>query len=92
MYLSHPVRRMRDDPLPDEHVTLVIAFEEDGDRQAVADVVAEHDGDIERELQFADWAVRVPETAVAELCEVAGIERIETDNTLRLGPDVGQTE
>lgn len=84
MYLSHPVRRMREDPLPDEDVTLVVEFEDDADREAFADVVEDADGEIERDLRFADVAVRVPETAVADLCAVDGVERIETDNTLEL--------
>lgn len=82
MYLSHPVRRMRDDPLPDESVTLVVELADESAREPFLDAVAAYDGTVDRDLQFADLAVRVPESAVADLCEIEGIERIETGNTL----------
>lgn len=86
MYLSHPVRRMRRDPIAGETATLVITLSEEGTPQTITETVADHDGSVERELQFADLAVQVPETAVASVCELPGIERIETTNTLLQTP------
>ena len=86
MYLSHPVRRMRDDPIAGETVTLVIEVSTDDSRDAVEQVVDDVGGSVERELQFADFAVRVPETAVERMCDLPGIERIETGETLSQAP------
>jgi hypothetical protein len=86
MYLSHPVRRMRDDPIAGETATLVVELSEPHRREAVEALVAEHDGSVRGELRFADLAVSVPEPAVASLCDLPGIERIETTDTLSQVP------
>lgn len=90
MYLSHPVRRMREDPFEDESVTLVVEFDAEADsertREAIEALAEEHGGEIERDLRFADLAVSLPETAVADLCAVDGLARVETDRTLSLSP------
>lgn len=77
---------MRRDPVAGETVTLVIEVSEEGSPAAIVETVADHGGSVERQLQFADLAVRVPETAVASVCELPGIERIETTNTLSQTP------
>ena len=41
MYLSHPVRRMRDDPVPDARVELVVTAAADGDRAALASAISQ---------------------------------------------------
>lgn len=86
MYLSHPVRRMRDDPIAGETVTLVIELSEEGSTDDIRRVVVDAGGSVERELAFADLAVSVPEKAVATLCDQPGIARIETDETISRSP------
>lgn len=90
MYRSHPVRRMREEPFEGESVTLVVEFDADGDTQATREAIEaladEHGGAIECDLRFADLAVSLPETAVADLCALDGLARIETDRTLSLSP------
>ena len=84
MYVSHPVRRVRDDPNADETVSLVVEpVGEDAD--AIESAVAGHGGTVERRLQLGSLKVRVPEPAVSDLCERDDIARIETANTLGLG-------
>lgn len=92
MYLSHPVRRMRDDPLSDEEASLVVEPDEsmtaDDLRAAVADV----GGTVDAELEFDCYLVRLPETAVADLCAVEGLDRVETADTISLGVEPGAEE
>ncbi|WP_224268236.1 hypothetical protein [Haloprofundus salinisoli] len=91
MYLSHPVRRMRDDPIDGEEVTLVVELGDGADRDALESTVRTGGGAVERDLQFRAVLVRVPESAVASLCELDGLARIETGETLSLGVDEDAT-
>ncbi|WP_430638976.1 hypothetical protein [Haloferax volcanii] len=81
MYLSHPVRRMRDDPLDDEVAALRVEPADDA-RAALESRVESLGGSLERELQFGGIVVSLAESAVSDLCELDGIERIETVDTL----------
>ncbi|ELK45460.1 hypothetical protein G3A49_16535 [Haloferax volcanii] len=81
MYLSHPVRRMRDDPLDDEVAALRVEPDDDA-RAALESRVESLGGSLERELQFGGIVVSLAESAVSDLCELDGIERIETVDTL----------
>ncbi|UVE50350.1 hypothetical protein KU306_00100 [Haloferax larsenii] len=82
MYLSHPVRRMRDDPFDDELAELRIEPTDDEARTKLDERVSDLGGTVERELQFGGVVVSIPEPDVASLCELDGIERIETVDTL----------
>ncbi|SNR50400.1 hypothetical protein [Halorubrum vacuolatum] len=88
MYLSHPVRRIRDDPDPDATVALVIELTGDGDAtehdplESLSVAVADDGGRIVRDLGFDCHLVVVPEPTVETLCALDGIERIETDATV----------
>ena len=89
MYLSHPVRRMRDDPFADQTATLVVELDaaERSDLDATLDEV---DGAFERELQLGSYLVSMPETRVDAFCEMDGLARVETANTLGLAIDDGE--
>jgi hypothetical protein len=83
MYLSHPVRRVRDDPVEGESVTLLVrAADEDG-VEDLAERLADL-GTVENRLRFATVKVTVPQPAVAAVCELPGIEAIETAKTLAM--------
>jgi hypothetical protein len=93
MYLSHAVRTIRDDPMADESVALVVTLADDPardesadstDRETLEATVAALGGEVVADLQFSAVHVRLPEPAVADLCALDGIERIETAETLRL--------
>jgi len=96
MYLSHPVRRLRDDPGGGE-VSLVVELEASGDDdndvpEGLDATVADADGTVERSLGFDCWLITVPETAVEQLCELDAVTRIETAATLDLGVDDDSTK
>lgn len=76
---------MRDDPIQGEQTVLLIEFA-DSNAAAVEEIVEEYDGELDRNMQFVDVAAAVPEEAVASLCELDGIERIETGDTLEQTP------
>lgn len=84
-YLSHPVRRIRDEPVEGARVELVV---EPGDiaADALTSTVKQLSGTIVRELQFDCYLIDLPETAVDELCELDGLVRIETAETLSVAP------
>lgn len=89
MYLSHPVRRMREDP-SDEAASLVVEL--DGDADRLRTVVADADGSVDRELGFDCWLVTVPQRGIDDLCELDGVARIETAATLDVGVDDDSTK
>lgn len=91
MYLSHPVRRMRDDP-GQGGVTLVVELGSADAEEALQDVVDTAGGTVEAELGFECWQIRVPETGLEALCELDGVVRIETTATLELGVDDDSTK
>ena len=91
MYLSHPVRRMRDDPVPDARVELVVTAAADADREALASAIEGTDAEVLDQLRFGGIRVACPETAVADICALDGIESIETAATRDLaGGDAGE--
>jgi len=91
MYLSHPVRRMRDDPGEGE-VSLVVELDDAEDAAAsLRRAVEDAEGTVEKELEFDCWLVRVPETAVSSVCELPAVVRIETEATLDVGVDDDST-
>ncbi len=89
MYLSHPVRRIRDGPTEGETVTLRITA---ADETAVDELVDRLDdiGVVEERLRFGGIRMTLPQTAVSDVCSLDGIESIETGNTLTI--DVEETE
>lgn len=91
MYLSHPVRRMRDDP-GDGEVALVVELETAEAKNALRDVVDDAGGAVEEDLGFDCFQIRVPERAIAALCEIEDVVRLETTATLELGVDDDSTK
>lgn len=89
MYCSHPVRRMREDPIPDEAADLVVELDEGGTLGDLAGAVDDVDGEVVEELEFDSYRVVVAEAQVDTLCEaLAGVAaRVETAGTLSLGAD-----
>lgn len=89
MYLSHPVRRMREDP-DDREESLVVEI--DGSASALHDVVDDAEGDVKRELPFDCWLVSVPEAAIDSICGLEAVVRVETAATLDVGVDDDSTK
>lgn len=91
MYRSHPVRRLCEDPRPDESVTLVVELAESADAASLERALAQLGGRVEAENRFS-YAVSLPQTAVADLCDRDDLlARVETDNTISLGLDADAT-
>ncbi|WP_237560456.1 hypothetical protein [Halolamina rubra] len=86
MYLSHPVRRMRDDP-GESTVGLVVELDDDADPEPLRETIAAADGEVVDDLDFGCWLVRLPEAGVDDLCSLEGVVRVETDATLERGVD-----
>ena len=87
MYRSHPVRRLCEDPAPDESVTLVVELADDADAESLTRAVSDLGGRVETENRFSH-TVSLPQAAVADLCERDDLLlRVETANTISLGLD-----
>ncbi|WEL22855.1 hypothetical protein [Halorhabdus sp. BNX81] len=85
MYVSPAVRSIREHPAEDESVTLLVRAADDV--TAIRDRIETVGGTIEESLEFETLAVSVPQTAVGAICEIDGIESIETDRTLTIDAD-----
>jgi hypothetical protein len=95
-YLSHPVRRMCEEPVEGEDVSLRVTAAADTDPEAPAGRLDEV-GTVQERLRFGAFRVTVPQPRLDALCAVGGIEAIETANTLGVdagdaGEDVGSGE
>ncbi|WP_458190466.1 hypothetical protein [Haladaptatus sp. NG-WS-4] len=89
-YVSRPVRSIRDEPRPDESVTLLLRLA-DASPERVGERVETLGGDVDAKLEFDTLRVVVPETSVADLCGFDGLDAIETAATLDVGAgDAGE--
>lgn len=83
MYLSHPVRCLRDNPAEDETVLLRIIATDETAADRLATQVDEF-GTVDERLRFAGLLVTLPQQRVEEICALDGIDSIETANTLKM--------
>lgn len=90
MYLSHPVRRIREDPIAGESVSLVIESDPETETAEIVDALEELDIDVEQQLQFGAIRVTVEQETVDRVCEFDGITSIETAAVLGTGGDAGE--
>lgn len=89
MYLSHPVRRMREDPIDGVDVRLVVtATDEDQIPRLESELAAV--GENVEQLPYGSLEVTVAEADVAAVCDLAGVESIETADTVGIGGDAGE--
>lgn len=89
MYLSHPVRRLREDPVTGEDVTLVVELG-DCSAEELAETVESLGGEVEAELRFDSYRVRLAQESVDEFCELEGLATVETDGAVGYGGDAGE--
>jgi hypothetical protein len=89
MYLSHPVRRMREAPVEGEEAALIV---EAGDRSVddLATAVEDAGATVEAHLQFDSLRVTLPQERIDALCSVEGIASITTDDAVGIGGDAGE--
>ena len=86
MYLSHPVRRLRDDPTDGETVTLRITAVDDAAADDLTDRLDDI-GVVEERLRFGGIRMTLPQAQVEDVCALDGIESIETGNTFTIDAD-----
>ena len=91
MYRSHPVRRLCEDPHPDESVTLVVELADGADAdegaESLSHAVTDLGGRVESENRFS-YTVSLPQSAVGDFCDRDDLlVRVETANTISLGLD-----
>lgn len=85
-YLSHPVRRIREEPIEGQRVTLRVTVADEGSVDEVADALDER-GAVEERLRFRALRVTVDQEAVAAVCELPDLAAVETANTLSMDAD-----
>lgn len=91
MYVSRPVRAIRDEPVPEESASLAVTVADDEGAAAIRETVADAGGEVVAERQFGTLVVTVPEPAVAALCDCPGIETVETTAAIGIEPgDAGE--
>ena len=88
-YVSHTVRSLRRDPIPGETVRLVLTpAEADPDEgsatpaEEVAEAVESLGGEVVRELQFGRLLVTVEQSELDAVCDLDGVDAVETDAVL----------
>jgi hypothetical protein len=101
MYLSHPVRRMREDPVDGEELTVIVRVAAQGPDGGVGEVTDEAiervidnieaaGATVEDSLRFGSLRVRLSQDQIDDICEISDIASIETDNTIGLSGDAGE--
>lgn len=86
-YVSHPVRRVRDDPEPGETVDLVVRVADDADPDAVADALRELGAEGVEDRGLGAITAQVPQEAVPGLCERRDLASVETTDVLSMHLD-----
>ncbi len=89
MYLSHPVRRMRKDPIEGEAVVLIVTAE-DGQRDALEAAIEGLDANVTDRLQFGALRVETEQQRIDEICELSGIDSLKTEDAVGIGGDAGE--
>jgi alkyl hydroperoxide reductase subunit AhpC len=79
-----PVLGISDDPVAEESATLLLRLDE-ADMETTTARVEDLGGEVDAELEFETLRVVLPEPAVTDLCELDGLESIETDATIQMG-------
>lgn len=90
MYLSHPVRRMREDPEEGEDVVLAVTAIEESDVVDVAAAIDRAGGTVDEQLRFGTLQVAVRQERLDQICAIEGVESVETANTRRFAGDAGE--
>jgi len=83
---------MRKEPIEGEEVTLVVSAESD-EQSAVASVEAQIEGvggTVEKWLQFGALRVVIAQEDIDALCNIDGIEKVETANAIGVDGDAGE--
>lgn len=85
-YVSHPVRHVRDDPVEGETVDLLVRTD-DADVEQVADALRDLGARDVEDRGLGALSATVPQPAVAAVCDLDGLDAVETTNTLEMDLD-----
>lgn len=86
-YVSHPVRRVRDDPVEGETVDLLVRLADDADPERVAAALRELGGESVEDRGLGALSATIPQPAVAAVCDLDALDAVETTNTLAMDLD-----
>lgn len=81
-YVSHTVRSLRRDPIPDETIRLVVTLADESEMSAIQEAVESLGGEVVRELEFDRVLVEVEQTDIDAICSLDAAESVETDAVL----------
>jgi len=92
MYVSRAVQSIRDDPIADESVSLVLEPDDDTDTDAVARAAETAGATVSRHLQFGDLEVTIPQEQVGDLCDIDGLAAVQTADAIAIHPDEAEED
>lgn len=83
---------MRDDPTEGEKITLIVTAvdEEPETRDRLETAIEQTEATVADRLEFGSLRVETTQEQIDPLCELDGIESIETDNVVGYGGDAGE--
>ena len=92
MYVSPAVRSMREDPIEDESVTLLVEVADEYDPEGdpvdtVAAAVEDAGGTVEDRRRFGTLVVAIAQDRIGAICAIEGLGVVETDNAVTMDPD-----
>lgn len=82
-YLHPEVERIRAEPDPDEDIRLVLMVREDSIEQ-ISERVANHSGEVKRQLSAGRLIVTIPEIEVGSLCTPDSIKSVSLDEGMEV--------
>lgn len=86
-YVSRPVRRVREEPVPGEDARLLLRVADGGDPERVAEAAREAGGEVLADRGFGTLEVEVDHQDVDGICEIDGLDAVETVGTLEMDLD-----
>jgi len=92
MYVSRAVESIREDPIEDEPVRLVLETDEGVDLDAIAAAAEDAGATVERELQFDDLEVSVAQERVADVCDIDGLAAVQTADAIGTHADEAEED
>lgn len=87
MYVSRPIRAIREDPIPGEEVRLLLRVPDEADPESIAETARQAGATVVEQLDFGDLGVTVAHEDVAAICDLDGLDAVETARTLEMDLD-----
>ncbi|WP_201289211.1 hypothetical protein [Halovenus carboxidivorans] len=81
---------MREDPIDGEAVVLIVTAEDETQREDLETAIESVGGTVTDRLQFGALRVEIAQHRIDDLCELGGIESIETEHAVGVGGDAGE--